>query len=131
MDNKSKEFKALKSKWYSKLKKEGFEDIESSEDSLKVWETHVFTKRYGSTRFGAKRRYYELASHFLHEYKFDDDRTKLIWENHAAGVSIRGIVTILKIRGFTASKDTVQKPIQKLVKLMLDRYAVNESSSNG
>lgn len=102
MNPKDKEFKALQTKWYEKLKKKGFEDIETDEDNLKVWHSFFFTdrreNRYTKGSWDSKEEYYRLAGQFLHEHEFIDATDRFIWEHHAAGKNNREILDLLKSR---------------------------------
>lgn len=87
---KSKKFRELQKKWYDKLKKDGFEDIEWVDHKTGVGQNSSFLKNSLSTRkkaceggFASSKRfqYYRLASNFLHNYKdfkdlADDGATK-------------------------------------------------------
>jgi len=88
-------FKALQKKWYSKLKKEGFEDIEQDEENLKVW-SQVFFGKHSIEQIQAKQAYYQMATNFLEEYPFETERDRIIWEYHANGISAREIVVLFK-----------------------------------
>jgi hypothetical protein len=83
MNTKSKEFQALRSKWYNKLKRAGFVDAETPSGSLKEFHSTKFTKKRGAEE---TRRYYELAGHLLSSYPFPDEVSKTIWRYHAAGM---------------------------------------------
>lgn len=118
---KTKEFLALKKKWDKKLKSSGFEDIEQDDGNLKLWSSHFFKVRFNETLFGAKEEYYRLAGQFLHEKVFKDHKTKLIWQLHSEGISIRDIVIALKKRGFKAYKNAVHRIVQDLTEQMLEK----------
>lgn len=114
------ELKKLQAKWYKKLAKSGFKDIEESEDRLKQghgryipeqikkgrlrvteYNNKAYTARNKNTiaqegeaiqlLTEAKQRYYELARQFCHEYEFKTAREASIWAEHAEGVSARSI----------------------------------------
>lgn len=123
---KTKEFLALKKKWDKKLKSDGFEDIEQDDGNLKLWSSHFFKARFNETLFGAKEEYYRLAGQFLHEHIFKEQKTKLIWQLHSEGISIRDIVKALKKRGFKAYKNAVHRVVQDLTEQMLKKAGQNE-----
>lgn len=118
---KTKEFLALKKKWDKKLEKSGLENIEQDDGNLKLWSSHFFKARFNATLFGAKEEYYRLAGQFLHEHVFEDHKTKLTWQLHSEGVSIRDIVIALKKRGFKAYKNAVHRVVQDLTERMLEK----------
>lgn len=118
MNPQDKKFKALQNKWYSKLKDSGFNDIERDGDQLKTDPMQNVTTFYNQDCFEAKQTYYRMVGEFLHNYKFEDIKERLIWELHSEGVSIRDSVIELKKRGYKAYKRQVHETIQKLVKEM-------------
>ena len=103
---KSKGFKKLQSEWYSKLKDEGFEDIEYLRDgepgewlkgnskfaseeaalSMSLEETDEADIIY-STTFD----YYSQAAALLHTAEFESDIHQRVWEMHSEGLSYRKI----------------------------------------
>lgn len=116
----TKEFLALKAEWYKKLKKEGFEDVETDEEHLETWHSTFFKVRHNATLSEAKEAYYRRATHFLNDYNFDSDLEKALWGLHAEGISIRNIVKALKGKGFKAYKNSVHLKLKRLVKIMLE-----------
>lgn len=118
MDQNSDEFKKLQAKWYEKLKKKGFQDIEQQDGNLKVWSSHLFKSSYNEITTPAKEDYYRIAGQFLHEYKFENAAEKLIWRLHSDGHSIRHIVQTLKKKGLKAHKNGVHAKIQRLARKM-------------
>lgn len=118
MDRNSKEFKDLQSTWYAKLEKDGFEDIEQSEDILKIWNR----LRYDNvtTTISAISQYYRLAGHFLHDFQFESELDKFVWEHHAQGLTVRDIAKLAGEAGFKKKhKSQVDRTIIKLRKEML------------
>lgn len=88
------EFKELQKIWYDKLRKSGFEDIEQDETKLKTWSTELARDRR-TVSFRSKELYYYKANHFLHDYEFESNIEKVIWEYHSNNVSFRDISKIL------------------------------------
>lgn len=93
--------KKLLNKWYAKLRKDGFEDIEdvnSPREYLKRWDGSWFQSFYTPEQFQARRAYYERAEEVLQPFafKFEKAQHRTIWELHAAGVSNRKIAKKLK-----------------------------------
>lgn len=117
---KSKEFKDLQSKWYSKLKKSGFDDIEVGEKRLRFvgssW--HSEYRRYNKDKIEAKENYYRLAGQFTYDNVFKDELEKHIWRLHAEGFSIREIAKILKKKTYKAF---VHETLQALEKKMINK----------
>lgn len=88
------ELKKLQSKWYRKLAKSGFKDIEdtnSPREMLKTWDSLYFLERYEPEAFKEKQRYYELAVQFLETHMFETSKQKDVWSMWANGASIRAI----------------------------------------
>lgn len=121
---KTKQFKELESRWYSKLKQSGFKDIERSDRVGKAAGLLVtgplenILHSYDVNQFNIKEEYYRLAGQFLHEHKFDSKFEKTIWETHSQGISIENIIKALKLKGKTAYKDLVHGVIKKLASEM-------------
>lgn len=114
---KTKQFKALQNKWYRKLKKEGFEDVEdtnSPNEFLKKWHTYDFKTKYQKGNAESITDYYRLASQFLHDYSFETGTEKKVWELHAGGHSIRKIEKLLRI-----DRNRVHKIIRTIKKAMI------------
>lgn len=117
---KTKQFRDLKSSWYSKLKKTGFEDIEATETRLRnvgsSW--HHELRRHDKDKIEAKENYYRLAGQFTYDNVFKDELEKHIWGLHAEGYSIREIAKILKKKTY---KDHVHQTLQALEKKMINK----------
>lgn len=119
MDPKSKAFKELEKKWYTKLEKSGFKDIEQPDGNLKVWASSA-CKNYAEPNVrAAKEEYYRMAGQFLYDYKFTSAIDKFAWKHHANGVSIRSIVGLLAKKGIKSNKRTIHEKLQRLAKEML------------
>jgi len=119
------EYEKLRDVWYAKLKKKGFEDIETDEDHLKSWSIK-FALKESLRSWQAKASYYSMAERFLNDYNFESKLEQAIWAYHAEGISIREIVTTLKkakIRK-TVNRDSVFKTIKKLEYVMKKMYGV-------
>lgn len=102
-----------KSKWYKKLEREGFNDIEQDEDNLKVWSS-VFSKRHSIEQIQAKQVYYQMATNFLEDYEFGIRREEIIWAYHSEGISYRNISKLLKKVRIKLSHTAVQNIVHKL-----------------
>lgn len=113
------EFKALQRKWYEKIKKKGFQDIEE-EKKVGYYQTTGF--RHGSLdpdRMEARREYFTRAGQFLHSRKWDSRDEKRIWELHAKGDSIRAIASAIG-----HSRSDVHRIIFGLASKMMTRETV-------
>lgn len=118
------DFKKLKDKWYKKLEDSGFEDAESDEYNLKSWSSVFFLKNTLES-WQAKATYYQMASNFLEEYKFDSNIEKAIWEYHANGISARNTSALLKkakVKSIATSKSKISETVYKLKMKMYEMY---------
>lgn len=111
-----KQFSALEKHWYAKLKSEGFKEIE--QDSKYLIKHHDFA-RSGVNIFKSKELYYQLAGQFLHEYAFDKEINKTMWDLHSQGRTYREISK--KIEVF--SKSQIFKVIKNLKEIMLKKHS--------
>lgn len=116
-----KEFLAEQKKWYDKLKKEGFQDIE-----LIDWETgRVYERTMGvsqadivNTWTREQEEYYRLAAQFVHALREAGKESKeaiRIWELHAEGLGYRKIAKKLGV-----PKSRVERVVPRLKKQMLE-----------
>jgi len=101
-----KDLKTLQSEWYEKLKNEGFEDIEDTENRTKTM-VRAFKDE-------SKLAYYEKANAFLEDYEFDSPEDAIVWRYHCIGKATRQIASELEI-----SKSHADRIIQRLKKIML------------
>ncbi len=92
---KKTKFQFLQEKWYAKLAKSGFEDIEKDERYLKKYSNQVHIHS-NQTSWEAKAAYFQMASNFLEDYKFASNLDRTIWEYHANGLSLNEIAATLK-----------------------------------
>lgn len=117
---KPKTLAELQSKWYKRLQKDGFKDIEKPDGSLKMDAHYNVMYNYrNQTVYDAKERYYQLASQFLHDHKFSSRLEKIIWEHHTHGIGIVNIVKEAKRKGLQTYKREVHETLQRLTKEML------------
>ena len=119
MDNNSKKFKDLQAKWYKKLEKSGFDDIEKLDHIKFQTESSYYWRNYGHEKFAEKQRYYQLAGQFLHQYVFDSPRDKEIWRLHSEGLAIKTEIP-KKIKDIKRSQ--IHETIKRLRKIMLSIY---------
>lgn len=115
-------FQQLKTIWYKKLAKSGFEDIEADENNLKVWSTQLRRARSLNT-MDAKQQYYYMAEQFLNEFNFKSPTSQIIWEYHSNALSIKNIVKLLnKTRRKKLDHNIVWGEIKTLRKIMFSMY---------
>jgi hypothetical protein len=127
----AEQLEKLKEKWYAKLKREGFEDIERSDGSLTKYSQNAYRDRReadNDTWVAAKTDYYRMAEHFLNEHKFENNTERFIWQLHSEGVSARKISTRLKSRNVKKPKTQVHEIIQKIAAKMFEQYGVTDGS---
>ncbi|NDC24838.1 MAG: winged helix-turn-helix transcriptional regulator [Proteobacteria bacterium] len=89
-----KKLQDLQKKWYSKLAKSGFKDIENvflPGEPLLHWDSTEFQRAFSPSEFTERQRYYELAGQLLHTFKFKKDRDKEIWRMYVQGITQRKI----------------------------------------
>ena len=132
--------KALKDKWYAKLKKEGFNDIESDEDNLKRWDHMYFVARHtnfetksnpklggaststwSGLAFTSRQEYFQLAGVFLYEHQFETETDRLVWELHYSGETAVGVYRALKKKNKKIGLGSVQKVIKRLSEVMVSQ----------
>lgn len=115
--HKSPKLKKLQDKWYSKLKKKGFEDIEQDETRLKKWSETYFTKgdlkQSNTIIINAKMDYYRMCRGFLESHVFKNKTEKRMFEMHTEGLGVRVIAVELK-----TYRRKVHEKIQELVRIM-------------
>lgn len=120
MNPKSKEFLELKSKWYKKLEKSGFEDIEQDDEALKKWSNSIGRHESQRNKIPSIETYYRLAGQFLYDHKFKSKKENIVWKLHSEGLSIRAIVEFVKSKRFKNPYfSSVQNIIEDLRKEML------------
>jgi hypothetical protein len=96
------EFEALQAKWYEKLKKSGFEEIERPDGTLNEWHSFQFGRNYNSHVFEANQEYSIMAGQFYHSHKFSSPLEKRVWKLHTAGLTIRDVAKKAKVSPSTA-----------------------------
>lgn len=127
MPSNPSDFKKLKAKWYKKLKKEGFTDIEDEYGNLNTYSSH-FSEKVVVQRFKDREPYYYMATNFLNDYKFANRIEKIVWEYHTEGIGIRDIATLLKkARVATIKRDSIWKIITRLSAAMKAMYMSPDS----
>lgn len=125
----------LQKKWYAKLAKEGFEDIEKMDDEGEPMSctgndkacittgTSVSIDRRSEKELGAE--YYRQAGYLANNWPSrwlrskNQRRARRIWTLHTNGETVRSIVGILKEEDRPASKAIVFKTIVRWRTIML------------
>lgn len=115
------EYDKLRKVWYEKLKDDGFDDIEADDDKLKIWSSR-FAQKQSVLSWEAKAVYYQMATNFLTDFKFETTRDKNIWTYHANGMSAREITRTLRKVRIKTNRMTVWRTISRLQKLMKQLY---------
>jgi hypothetical protein len=115
-------FQELQTKWYEKLEKSGFKDIEKKHVGEMNWPSD-FVRESRMIGWQAKQEYYRMAEHFLTEHKFKNRLERIIWEYHANGISVRNIVvTLQKVKVKGLDRNVVWKIVNKLETIMKKKY---------
>lgn len=102
-----KQLQKLQQKWYKKLAKSGFKDIEDpsrQDNPLIHWDSIEFQRYWTPDAFVEKQRYYELARQMLFDFKFKSKRDKKIWELHADGAQNKDIAKVVDLHPNWVSK---------------------------
>lgn len=119
MNRNSNDFKKLQKKWYDKLAKSGFEDIEKDEDYLKKYSTIDNVKNIQPVN----ETYYRLAGQFFYDYKFKTLTEKIIWKYHSEGFTYSELPD--KVKKFIHIKKRMYFYIVKrLTNEMLQMYGI-------
>lgn len=122
--HKKTSFDKLKDKWYAKLKKSGFDDIERSAMYLKR-DTAYYSQHPHDGQWQEKAAYFQMATNFLEEYKFENRIDQIVWEYHSNGMSMREIAIALKSAKVKMTKDKAFAIIKRLKVKMFDMYMVS------
>lgn len=110
--------KSLIDKWYNKLAKSGFEDIEerhSPRQMLKTWHNTWFQARGTPDQFAAQALYYQRAVDMLNTFEFASKRDRTLWQFHSEGKSVREIAKLTGV-----SKTHVHHLLQAIKAEMLN-----------
>lgn len=132
MSDNKREYERLRAIWYQKLKDDGFNDVEQDEDNLKSWSTKFVREGTPLALIESKTAYYQMATNFLNEYKFESELEKIIWTYHTEAISYRDIATVLKETKVVKKMDrtTIWQIVQKLKKSMKNMYLSGYSKYN-
>lgn len=125
----TKKFKALKDKWYKKLEKSGFKDIEHNEETLTAYSTRFLN--HPEYVWQLKSAYYSMCESFLQNHAFKSNYERIIWEYHTNGLGTRPISKLLtKVRRKKTHYLSVWKVIQNLQTIMKTMYLSTDEDEN-
>lgn len=135
---KPKTYEQLKSEWYAKLKKKGFNDIEDNQGRLKEYHSHKFLKnashhsleeykmmssasiKHISNAYReSKEQYYYMAEHFFNSHKFESKLDAAVWELHSQGFTNNTIPIVIAHAHKSMTRRKVQVIVTRLRAIML------------
>lgn len=108
-----RQFVELQARWYNKLKREGFKDIESFAPNGQPYDLMTTWPNKPPELAQHHAEYYRAASHFLHEYRFKTKLDRAIWALYCEGYSCGEISVKTKRR---LKRAAIWLRIQKLDK---------------
>jgi hypothetical protein len=117
--NKSKELSKLQKIWYSKLKKEGFEDIESFDKTMEprdMLKGNQSISKWMKQQESGNEDYYTAARAYIHTYKFSCAKHKKMWALHSEGKSFRVISESIKDMSYAQVKYAVTQIKREMLK---------------
>lgn len=118
------DFKKLKDLWYSRLKEDGFEDIEKTsldEPLLKQFHSQYFHfSKHTEESISDMQEWFDFCSDFLHRYHdWKSRKEKLVWEYYCQGHSQRTISKLLESEHqMKAHNTSVHFVLAKLTKIL-------------
>ncbi len=111
--------KKLQAEWEKKLSQSGFKDYETTNRELKQFDgSRFFSRTVPLEQMEATRSYYVRAEHYLNTYDKFTTKSRLVWELHSQGMSVREIETALGISDL--KKSTIHTTVVKLAKIMME-----------
>lgn len=98
----SKDFRKLQAHWYARLKEDGFEDLEyfhpDGEAADTLLDKHKIVRADRAPEvMEHTAEFYRLCGLFLHDYAFESELDRNIWELFTEGTTYRAIASRLKI----------------------------------
>lgn len=109
-------FKALQDKWYKRLAKKGFNDIEQGQ-KLKRFDVDWFHNHITTVQYESTVEFYTQCEIFGRAKKFPSKRDRVIWEAFSQGKTFKGIEPLVDIQ-----EDMIGKVVKKYVKEMRDSW---------
>lgn len=92
------DFEKLRKKWYKKLKKSGFRDIEVDNNFNYLPGLLRDTRPNQIVNIEQKIDYFRFASQFAEDYDFKNDLEKEIWLCHSEGYTLKEICEELDLK---------------------------------
>lgn len=132
----TKEFIQLQNKWYKKLTKEGFVDLEWLDKKSGLGHSSPFLTGSSSnfkslqlSTYSETLEYYNAAQAFTYHYKFPSALHRFTWTEHAAGTSYRQIIKKIKSRAFKHKPSIfwISTHVNKMRQEMFKWYAKQDS----
>jgi len=120
---KDPKFRKLQDRWYKKLARLGFNDIEQDDNYLNQTSYVLSASGKGDLdkallSIEAKTEYYSICRRFLQAYQFESEVDRKIFEYHSEGVGIRDIVKKVKLRGRVTNRRNINEKLMALIKEM-------------
>lgn len=112
----TEKFKKLQARWYAKLEKDGFVDIEKSEDEYMV-RPEVFNAE--PLEYSGGTDYRLMCEEILEQTKFRTEIHRQIFKLHAAGLSERQIEKQIEDEHGTSFK---QQVINRFIRRTIEDY---------
>lgn len=111
----TREFLKIQKRWYSKLKNNGFEDIENGKDR-RIVRREIIKMDESSPNAWSGQNYTELCAAILRDYRFKRPIDRIIFEKHSEGKSVREIETYLSenVKGRTLKYRAICYVIQNI-----------------
>lgn len=100
----SKRFKALQARWYAKLAKSGFVDIEREDGTLIDREQERYAKEMPQDVAKAREAYYRAAEHYMTRAGAMTKRDLAVWRLHVEGCNNTEIAEALGLARATVTK---------------------------
>ena len=111
--------------WDRKLKRSGFVDAETRHDKLKTWTCRGRQAR-AKVCIEASAEYFRAAGFFLHEYKFESEVERAVWECHAEGLGRRETFDALRKKFTRLTPWKVRQILSRLTREMKRRLHYDE-----
>jgi len=115
----AKQFKQLQAKWYAKLSKSGFEDIEANDNKLKRYDAEYFLST-SVDKAMETLQYYKQCEEFLREHNFFSKSDRGIWRLHCTGMTEEEIA-----KHFGVNQSTISRILGRIHKVMQDDRSDN------
>lgn len=110
--------------WYKKLAKTGFVDIEYPGGEIRRT-IPASIENKDPLLVQSVQEYYNLASQFLNDYKFQNELERVIWTYHTEGLGVRAIAsTLRKARILKRDRTYIWAIVHRLELAMKEMYKV-------